>query len=262
MKSPWIPNYHGAWAMVTVPPILGIILGHFSPLHLLLLAFWWVGYFAFFATGQWLRSRRKQKYLKPVIVYWAIVTPLGLANAILEPYLIWWAIPFAPLVLTTLWESHNRRDRGLLNDTVTVVAACLMIPVAYQLGVVDAAVAMPGPIGWHGLIAVTLSTFAYYWGTVLYVKTNIRERKSRGYFWASVLYHAACALAVIVVSVLATIGAFDFFATWIGHAVIWTLTAIRAAAVPMIGKKRRIRPTAIGVGEIITAAAMTVTILF
>ena len=45
--------------MVIAPFMVGAIAGGFAWVHVPLLAFWLIGYFAFFATSQWLRSGRR-----------------------------------------------------------------------------------------------------------------------------------------------------------------------------------------------------------
>src|SRR5690625_4543294 len=45
-RSPgWVPNQHGAWAMVIVPALSGVLLSGPSWRHVPLLGLWWVGYF-------------------------------------------------------------------------------------------------------------------------------------------------------------------------------------------------------------------------
>src|SRR5690606_8040581 len=72
-------------------------------------------------------------------------------------------------------------ERALGNDIALVGLSSLMIPVvATAAGVSPAAVV-------HVLVAVP----AYSLGTVLHVKSMIRERGNRAYRWASVAYHLA-----------------------------------------------------------------------
>ena len=62
----WVPNQHGAWAMLAAPLLVGTMATGPRWPHLLLTAFWFAGYFAFFATTLWLKSRRRPRYLPPV----------------------------------------------------------------------------------------------------------------------------------------------------------------------------------------------------
>src|SRR5690606_15721193 len=69
-RSPgWVPNQHGAWAMLVTPLLVGVLSGGPAWVHLPLALFWFLGYFAFFATGLWLKARRKARYRPPVVAY-------------------------------------------------------------------------------------------------------------------------------------------------------------------------------------------------
>ena len=89
----WVPNQHGAWAMVLVPWLLGFATvvrdgGHPAP-GLVLLACWLAGYFLFFAASQWLRSRFKPRYLPAVRAYAVVTAILGLGVLALRPSRSW-----------------------------------------------------------------------------------------------------------------------------------------------------------------------------
>ena len=253
----WVPNYHGAWAMIIVPPFLGTILSSFHPEHLLLLALWWIGYFAFFATGQWLRSRRKVRYRKPVIVYGTLTARAGLPLAFLVPEPLIWIPVFLPLVIITIWQSIQRKDRSLLNNVVTVLAAGLLTPVAFHMATVLGTVPT-GRAGWEAwdwMWLAAASITAYFIGTAFYVKTNIRERGDEAFLMLAVGYHAVFAAAVTVFAVMGTLP--------ILHALVWWALTIRTWAVASYSKKvdRRVSPKAIGIWEFVTTLAVVGSLL-
>jgi hypothetical protein len=94
-----------------------------------------------------------------------------------------------------------------------------------------ATVAEVSPVGLTGVAA---AVGAYLAGTVLYVKTMIRERKSAAHRWASVAYHlAALAVAMVAGWGLAAVGVF-------------ALLLLRAALLP----GRRLTPLQIGLVEV------------
>lgn len=312
-RSPgWVPDYHGAWAMIIVPPLVGIWLSGPTWLHLPLVALWWVGYFLFFAAGLWLRSRFKKRYLPPVRAFGIATAVLAVLLLVTAPWLVVWALPFAPLVALTAGASWNRADRSMLNDTVTVGAAGLMTAVAYDAGtggagglwgtgrlagtgflgapghpaapgptpdapgtVVDAAAdpaailaALPGSsfdgslTGWGWAWLVTLIVFAYFLGTVFYVKTNIRERESRGWLVASIAYHA---VLTVFVAVFVAFGLLHW-----SHLLVWLALTARAAAVPMVraregtwlnGLPAKRLAMVIGLGEVFFSIVVPVTLL-
>lgn len=245
----WIPQYHGGWAMVVVPPILGIVEGGFRWAHIPLYALWFIGYFFFYCATVWLRSHCKARYAAPVKAYGAAVLGLGLISLVCAPFLWRWALLFAPLVAVAALAAWKREDRSLASGLDTVAAASLMVPVMYDVST-DGAAGLGGTAHVWALAALF---FGYFAGTVFYVKTNIRERGSTPYLFASVAWHAAWTAAVIALAMHDAIG------RW--HAVVWALMAARAVAVPLYGRIRTPLPVrAIGIGEILASIAFIVTL--
>ncbi|WP_270973474.1 YwiC-like family protein [Trueperella sp.] len=290
----WVPRYHGAWAMVTIPILLGIALGGFVPAHLLLLGTWWVGYFAFYAIGQWLRSARpagrstsrqprrtacerrrsggsggrrsgRSRFVRPALTYTAIAAPLGVALLVVAPFLVRWAFAFAPLVVVSAWCYARRKERSFLNDAATVTAATLTLPVAYDLATHDLVArgdlaALPGSspdgsvTGWAWIWIVTAVVGWYFLGTIFYVKTNIRERGDWAWFLASLLFHGAGLIGVLVLNAHLRL---PLALPW-----LCGLIAIRAVAVPAWGYHRGwLPPIAIGLGEVAISVALFLVFL-
>lgn len=246
--SGWVPNYHGAWSMVAIPPILGIIEGGFVKEHVLVLGTWWVGYFCFFAMTLWLRSHLRARYLRPMLTYGAIAAAFGIAALVSMPALARWALPFIPLACLSAWAAWIRKDRSLWSGFSTIIAACLLLPVSWD-------VSQGGSAGFGATPEIWLQTvalFGYFGGTVLYVKTNIRERNSQSYFIGSVVWHAAWFAAAVFIAMG------DQWHLSIFHAVVWALLVVRAVVVP---KVLRPRTLAIGVGEIVASALVALTLL-
>ncbi len=71
----WVPSQHGAWAMLAIPYLAGLILRSRDdglPSYLIPLAgFWVVGYLAFYATSCWLKAppTRRAGQRPPVLTY-------------------------------------------------------------------------------------------------------------------------------------------------------------------------------------------------
>ncbi|MDO5723904.1 MAG: YwiC-like family protein [Flaviflexus sp.] len=250
----WVPNYHGAWAMVALPPIIGIILGGFTPAHLLLLITWWVGFFAFFATTTWVKSRRKPKFRKPVVVYSSITLVAGAILLAWYPGLFVWAPAFLPLMAIAAWETWHRRDRSELSNVVTILAGGLLTPVAFHLSLL----AGHEPAGRHGLDAwpwvwlATVSITGYFIGTAWYVKTNIRRREDRPFLVFSTAYHVVFAIFFTYATIQGWMSIF--------HAIVWWLLAARTWAVADYGHRKniRIKPRLIGIGEIVTTVLIII----
>ncbi|MGO1592804.1 MAG: YwiC-like family protein [Ancrocorticia sp.] len=226
----WIPNYHGAWAMITIPPILGIIEGGFRPQHIALLALWWIGYFLFFAATLWLKSGFKARYQLPVVAYGVAALLSGVITAALCPYLWRWVPAFIPLIAAAGWAAYRRKERNLGAGLDTVAAACLLLPITWDLGT-------GGEAGWAAtpqIWAQTALLFGYFAGTVFYVKTNIRERNSNAYLGASIGWHVAWTGVACAVA-----GVWHLVSWW--HAPVWVFLVIRSVTVPMARRAEQSR---------------------
>ncbi|WP_284302931.1 YwiC-like family protein [Mobilicoccus caccae] len=253
-RAAWVPKQHGAWAMLVVPFLVGAVHAGLAPTHLPLLICWIVGYLCFAATGLWLRSRRKPVYLRPMLTYGGICLAAGLVLLALQPSLLVWAPVFAPLGGISLWYSWRRDDRALGNDIVTILAASLMTLVAAsagRLGSVTTALTDPP------LLGMTLAVALYFVGTSLYVKTLIRERRSRGYKHASIAYHAAATALWLILPWLLPESLRPPALTQGLLVAFFAVTTARAAVLA----GRAIRPMKVGLGEIALSTVLTLILL-
>ncbi|MEZ5095316.1 MAG: YwiC-like family protein [Nocardioides sp.] len=229
-----MPNQHGAWAMLASPLLVGILGGGPAWVDLPLAAFWFVGYFAFFATALWLKAGRRARDLPPMRAYAAAAVGLGLLVAALRPDLLRWAPMFVVPLGVGLWAAAHRRERDLLAGLATVVGSSAMTVVAFDAGTT-------GPLdrGWW----LALVQLLYFAGTVFYVKSAIRERGNRRFLSVSVGLHALATLAMAPVS------------SWLG--LVFAVLTVRAAVVP----PRRPTPKALGLGEIAATVVVGVVSL-
>lgn len=220
--------------MLASPFLVGVVAASPRWVHLPLLLLWFVGYFAFFAAGLWLKSGRRARYLPPVRAYGLATVPLAALVLLLRPDLVMWAPLFAPLLLAGLWFAAHRQDRSLPSGLATILAACLMTMVAFDAG---------DGTDWARAWTLTAVLAAYFVGTLFYVKTMIRERDSRPHYWLSVGYHAVSTVAVAWLS------------WWL--AALFALLALRAAVLP----GRGLSPKQVGIGEIVANVAVVVVAL-
>jgi hypothetical protein len=125
-----------------------------------------------------------------------------------RPATLWYAPAYAALVALNGWYAWRRRERALLNDAASVLQSCLVVLVVGTVAGAPAGAVLP----------VFVLCLAYFGGTVLYVKTMIRERGSRAYRRWSIGAHVL-ALAV---------------AGWLGGwaAALFALLLVRAAVLP------------------------------
>ncbi|EYR62281.1 hypothetical protein N866_09940 [Actinotalea ferrariae CF5-4] len=260
-----MPQQHGAWAMLVAPAVVGAVVAGPRWQHLLLLVVWLVGFCAYNAAGLWLKARRRPRWLPPVRAYGTAAVVLGVALVATAPSLVTWGLAYAPLLAASLRYSALRDERSVANDLVTVLAAGLMVVVA-------GGVPLAADGGWGGgrggwtwfpgaddaqAWALAAVVVAYFAGTVLYVKTLIRERGNRAMLRASVVLHAALPVALLVCAALVpAVGALLPVPTL---AVLLALLAVRAVVVPL--RWPTATPKAVGIGEIVATTALVVVLL-
>ena len=235
----WVPNQHGAWGMLIIPPLVGAFIGGWSWHYLLIWPAFWMGYFAFWAWTQWLRTRSEAKrllLLVPMIWYSAICAVAGLAS------------------LTTL-------------------AATLMTAVSYDVATggaggflglekgADTLESFGGPqnlTGWHWAWLATALVSGYFVGTVPYVKAMIRGRGKPTMICLSFGFHLVGLALVAYAASAGLIG-------WTNLA-LWVVLTARALVLPLMQRQRVrkrakvIRPRVVGVSEIIISIVMVVAI--
>ncbi len=217
--------------MLATPLLVGILASQPRWVHVPLTAFWFAGYFAFFAAGLWLKARRRKRYWPPVLAYGITSAALGGAVLVIRPELVRWAPLFLIPLGIGLYAAARRDDRSLISGLATTLGSCLMTVVAY-----DAGGGTDWPRAW--LLAAVLA--AYFGGTVVYVKTMIRERDSAAHYWLSVGWHAFATVAMAWVS-------------WPLVAVFAVLTT-RAAVLPRLA--RPLTPKTVGLIEIAATLAV------
>ncbi len=250
----WVPDQHGAWAMVILPSVIGLVWagfsGEFRLAHIALVTTWMMGYFAFYATSLWLKSRRKPRYLHAAVTYLTLATALAVGMLVLQPAWWTWALVFGPLTGIAFWMVMSRRERSVTSNLVTVAAAAL-IPLVmgsrslFELG------------GLPELAVISAVCFGYFFGTMFYVKTIIRERGHLSWVVASVAWHLLWTVIAIFLPVEGNWLLVMFFAA----------ITVRAFLVPWLGpmRGRNVRARTIGIWEMVTslvlAAVFTVVLM-
>ena len=230
----WMPNQHGAWFMLFIPPLMGMILQP-SWAALPLLITWWAGYFTYFAITIWVKGRLRPKHLPPVLTYGAITALAGIAALITQWQLIAWLPIFAPIIAVAVYETIKRRERSLVSGWSTVLAAAMMLPTVASISTNGTPAAVSADLWW-----ATAWFALYFGGSIYYVKTLIRDFGNHARFIQSVGFHAAVFIGAIALAVAQP-------HTW-PVAVVGALLAARSYAVPRIAQRRgkRIPPKYVG----------------
>jgi hypothetical protein len=227
----FIPPQHGAWAMLLVPWLAGVLTAGYHWAHLPLLGAWLAGYLFSYYALQAVKSRRLSRFRPQLLLYGPVTAALGLLVVLVRPQTLVYAPAYLLLLALNTWYARRRRERALLNDLTSVVQSCLMTFVATTV-----AQAGIGPV-----VPAFIAILLYFTGTVLYVKTMIRERGNTSYYRASVAYHVLALGAAALLS--------------IPVAAVFVFLSVRAAVLP----RYRLTPKHVGIIEIVAATLVLST---
>ncbi|MCB0916218.1 MAG: YwiC-like family protein [Actinobacteria bacterium] len=204
----YIPPQHGAWAFLVVPLAVGFTTVSFSWVALLFGAAWIVaypvGYFGGRALatrirrGSWTRLARREAGRA---VPWAVaLAVLGVPLVVLRPWLVAVAVVVATIWGVSLLITLRESERALSNDVVLVVLSMVAVPTVWAISVAE-------PGGWPELpplpVAVgwaTAATGVFLFGTVLHVRSLLREAGNRRFHWLSVGYHVVALVGFALVT--------------------------------------------------------------
>ena len=179
-RRQFVPPQHGAWAMLVLPYLAGMIVAGFRWPDIPLLGACVTGYLLSYYALQVVKTRRPARLREQLLLYGAITIPLTMVVVFARPQVLWYAPAYAGLLAVNAWYAWRRQERAVLNDIASVAQSCLMV-------FVTATVAAVPP---SEVLLAFLTVFCYFSGTVYYVKTMIRERGSVTYRRVSVAYHA------------------------------------------------------------------------
>ena len=242
---PSIPPQHGAWAFLIVPVLCGFAVAGASPAGWLFLAAWVcaypVGYYlgraltARARRGSWSRLARRERARA---VPWAVLTAaLGLPLALTRPWLLVAAGLLAVLWGTGLAIAARRGERSMANDLMLVAQAAVALPLA--VAVVAGPSALTGDLVGQTLQA-TLIVAGYLAGSVVHVKSLLREAGNVRFHRVNVAWHAVLAVGA-------------------GLASPWWLVGFVPALARAVLLRPGMRPGAIGGVEALVAVLVVVS---
>lgn len=211
-----------------------------------------LGYFAFHATSQWLKSApaRRSRYQPAMLVYAALALGVGvIALALGGGTLLHWLPPVVALLAPALWLAHHRNERALLGGALTTAAACLTtVILAYRS---PAAIVADWP-GAQTALLLAVTLFGHFLGTVLHVKSLIGERGNPRIEGASAVWHLGW-----------TAGSVPLWGWFPG--VVWVAifaaTTIRTVALARLARRGPVRPLTIGLIEVALCALVLAGVL-
>ncbi|UQZ36702.1 hypothetical protein C2I18_26125 [Paenibacillus sp. PK3_47] len=185
----YIPNQHGAWAMLVLPFLFGVASSQGQYLHIPLFLCWLLIYLFSFPLLQGVKTGKFRRYAQPMKVYGLLLLPFVVYLIIAEPVLLWFVLPLVPLFAVNLYYAKTKNERALINDISAILAFCLIIYPVFYVGEGES---------WRTVTELFLLSAMYFIGTALYVKTVIRERNNIRFYYGSVLYHLLAAVAGMI----------------------------------------------------------------
>lgn len=244
----WIPDQPGAWVMALAPALAGAICGTAAAVARpsaqsgfpatavgwWILACWALCYCLEFTTARWLKSHCASRYLPPALGYGIALAAIGLPFLITHVDVLVWAPVYVVLAVMAFTGAWFRRERSLWANAAAVVAASLMSMITFHYAAHSPSipqVSLPG-------LVLALCFAATQFGSVLFVKTMIRERGKRSYVVASWLWHAA-----LLAWWLIPVNRSPYLV------IIGVVLLARAIALPLVARARTIKPVIVGITE-------------
>lgn len=225
--------------MLLLPLALGVAASDPTPWQLVLGAAAVSGYLASATVQAWTRARRPVAYLRPIAVYGAGFAVLGLALVLAFPVLLASLVVVVPAAALVFRGARPGTRRDLVNSLAQVAEALVLVP---------AAAVVSGAVDPRSVVAYTAVAGAYLAGSVLVVRSVLRERGNERFRTLSVAYH----LGLVVLAVV--------LLPW-PYAVLAGALAARAAALPIVQARRAggpdpLRPVHVGMIELAATIAV------
>lgn len=176
-----IPKQHGAWSMLILPFLLGGIVGGWTLAHIPFAIAWLFVYMGTFFLFQYIKQRKKsQELLRTVVTYLTIAIVAAIPVFLSEWRLVWFVLAMIPFGLINAYFAKIKDERNVWNDVSAVTSFCIGGMASYYLG----ARILNGTIVWMFALP-----YFYFLGSIFFVKTMIREKKSLFYRNVSWGYH-------------------------------------------------------------------------
>jgi hypothetical protein len=176
-----IPHEHGGWAMVSVPFLLGMIVGNPQWMHFVLFLAWLSLYLFSYPLLQFIKRRaNRAQWVKWGAIYGSLAVVFLVPPLISDPSLLYFGPLLMVLLLINIGFAKRNNERALLNDLCAILVFSIGGAAAYLLG----------EGSWDKtMVAVVLFSFLHFTGSVFFVKTVFRERENKRWMISSKVYH-------------------------------------------------------------------------
>lgn len=227
--------------MLILPLLLGVAASRPTGWQLALGGAALAAYLASATLQAWSRARRSPEYRSPILVYGAAFAVLGAVLVVTFPSLGLVLLVAVPAALIVFQGAKPGTRRDLANSVAQVAQALVLVP---------AAAFVSGEFEIGRVVAYTAIAAGYLLGTVLVVRSVLRERGNDAFAALSIGAHLALAAVAVV------------FLPF-GYGVVALALAARAVALPFLqrrfaGGRHPIRPIHVGLVEIAASVAVCV----
>ena len=196
-----VPDQHGAWAFLLLPVALALTVTPWSWLLVPATVTWVLAYPAAWALTGRLTAPRPARFDRALRLWPPLALVAGAPVLAARPWLVWVLLGYGGLWLVNLHHARQRRERSLGNDLVLVAECCVLIPVLVGIGTTSG--------GWRppplsvvdaSVVLLMVGCLVTLTGSVLHVKSLIRERGDARYARAAKDFSVAGPVAVAVVA--------------------------------------------------------------
>jgi hypothetical protein len=235
----WVPRQHGAWAMLALPFLVGISASRFDGWQLVLAGAAVSGYLASATAQIWRRAYNRARYRLPLLVYGGAFAVLGLVLAASHPPLLLTLLVLLPAAAIAVLLSQPGHPRSVGEGLAQAAQALVLVPATAYLA---------GPLIESRVVFSTLVAGLYLTGTVLVVRSVIRERGNVRFVALSVGYHVTAAICAALLLPAP-------------YAILFVVLACRAIALPLVERRlahtgRPLRPVNVGLVEMLASACL------
>jgi hypothetical protein len=227
--------------MLLLPLLLGVAASRPNGWQLVVGSAALAAYLASATLQAWTRARHAPEYRAPILVYGAVLAVLGLVLVAAFPLLLLTLLVAIPAALVVFQGAKPGTRRDLANSLAQVAQALVLVPgAAYVSGVFEI----------DRVVAYTAIAAAYLLGTVLVVRSVLRERGNDAFAALSMGMHLAVAAAALVLLPAS-------------YVVLSLGLAARAIALPYLQRRwatgpHPLRPLHVGLVEIAASVAVCV----
>jgi hypothetical protein len=184
-----LPKQHGAWAMLLIPFLLGMIGGEATIFHLPFLFGWLFLYLATVPIFMLLKKKKIALYKKWSIIYISLALVFLVFPLYEEWRLLFFSFAMIPFFLINVYFTKSKKERAFLNDVSAIIIFGIGGLASYFLG--------SGTLDGTAWL-IFIYSFFFFLGSTFYVKSMIREKKNQTFKWYSWGYHIGLVVMVFV----------------------------------------------------------------